>query len=426
MSKIVRYIKEHRFIRILLFVAALLAGACTGYYIGHLQSRKKKRTAYVQIHRIAPPPKAIPPTADYGRPVDSGEAGERVKPEPPAVAAKPESRGETDISRGVAAGRRRSGLSGCLQYIREHRFIRILLFLMILSAALFAGYRIHHVHRLREQQAAYERMAQAVQRNRVLPLPEETSEPASEQTPVHPEPEQTAEPEEEIDLIAAFLQIEGFQEKYGQYLTNGVPDFKVLRETNGDIVAYLCLPDSVIEYPVLQNEKDDYYLNHNLDGSRGYPGCLYIENVNSPDFNDPVTIIYGHRLLSGGMFSDLDDFLDSAYMDSHLFYFLYLPDEIQIYEIMFASKYSNRHLLSGRFSQLEENLYEFDGFNGDEGRLIYDEIKAAGLEGNFRAERIPAETDRMIYWSTCLPARDKKMVVGARRITAENIAEIVD
>lgn len=289
---------------------------------------------------------------------------------------------------------------------------------MAMTILYFAGYCTRRVYDYRQQQAIFQQMAQEYR----VPLPQETtvSQPQVEQ---NVEAEQEAEPEEEIDVIAEFLAIDGYQELYGDCLAV-VPDFNALRQVNDDIVAYLYLPDSVIDYPVLQHEENGYYLDHNLNGSTGYPGCLYIENMNRPDFEDPATVIYGHHLFTGGMFSDLESFLDPEYLDGHRFYFLYLPDEIRIYEVVLAAKYNNEHLLVSCYTQIEENLYEFHGFEGGEGKLIYDRIQALGLGGNFRLE--PGEEEQMIFWSTCLPARNRRIIIGARRITEENVRQLAE
>lgn len=310
-------------------------------------------------------------------------------------------------------------MSKVIQYIKKNRFIQALLFLTVLVVAVFTVHRVNRVRQLNEQQTAYEQMAQEAMDNRV-----ELSQPPKEPEQVPEQEQQSEQNPVEINVIEAFLEIGGYRERYGEYLLSGVPDFTLLQEKNQDIAAYLLLPDSVIDYPVLQGDDNEYYLNHNLDGSSGYPGCLYIETMNDPEFHDPVTVIYGHHLTTGGMFSDLEDFLDPEYMENHRYYFLYLPDEIQIYEVVLAAKFSNQHLLVSRFYQTQDGMYHFNGFEGGEGREIYDRIQTLGLGGNFYSQHAPAETDRMIYWSTCLPARNRRMIVGARQITAENIGEL--
>ena len=67
-----------------------------------------------------------------------------------------------------------------------------------------------------------------------------------------------------------------------------VVDFdKLQTETNADIYAWIYIPDTNIDYPVLQHPTDDTrYLNYNIDGSKGYPGCIYTEKANAKDFSD--------------------------------------------------------------------------------------------------------------------------------------------
>ena len=117
---------------------------------------------------------------------------------------------------------------------------------------------------------------------------------------VSPEPEATEAPPEEKDPLAIL-------EEMGVPIPEKEVDFADLQEnTNGDIYAWIHIPDTKIDYPVLQHPTDNsYYLNHNLDGSRGYPGCIYTEDYNKKDFTDPNTVLYGHNMKNGTMFAGL-------------------------------------------------------------------------------------------------------------------------
>ena len=87
-------------------------------------------------------------------------------------------------------------------------------------------------------------------------------------------------------------------------------DWEELEAVNPDIYAWIYIPNTNIDYPVLQRSGDnDYYLEHNLDGSRGKPGCIYTEDLNSKEFTDYNTVIYGHNMKSGAMFRTLHDFI---------------------------------------------------------------------------------------------------------------------
>ena len=88
-------------------------------------------------------------------------------------------------------------------------------------------------------------------------------------------------------------------------------DFAALQEENSDVYAWIYVPGTNVDYPVLQHPEDDtYYLEHNMDGSKGLPGCIYSESVNTKDFTDPNTVLYGHNMKNGSMFASLHNFED--------------------------------------------------------------------------------------------------------------------
>lgn len=69
---------------------------------------------------------------------------------------------------------------------------------------------------------------------------------------------------------------------------------------NPDVYAWITVPGT--EIPILQQPSDNsYYFMHNMDGSYGYPGCIYTENLNSKDFTDNNTVIYGHNMKNDSM-----------------------------------------------------------------------------------------------------------------------------
>lgn len=124
-------------------------------------------------------------------------------------------------------------------------------------------------------------------------------------------------------------------------------DFPKLREeVNADIYAWIYIPDTAIDYPVLQHPTDNaYYLEYNLDGSKGYPGCIYTENYNKKDFSDPVTVLYGHNMKNGTMFADLHKYEDSKFLTEHPYIYVYTEEGLLAYRIFSACEYTSEHLL---------------------------------------------------------------------------------
>ena len=117
----------------------------------------------------------------------------------------------------------------------------------------------------------------------------------------------------------------------------GAIDFEYLKTLNEDIYAWITVPGTIIDYPILQHPTDDsYYLHHNLDGSYGYPGCIYTESLNTKDFEDPNTVIYGHNMKAGTMFAELHKFEDGEFFSANDEVVIYLPEKALHYQIFAA------------------------------------------------------------------------------------------
>ena len=152
-------------------------------------------------------------------------------------------------------------------------------------------------------------------------------------------------------------------------------DIVQLQETvNKDIYAWIYIPDTMIDYPVLQHpDNNSFYLDYNLDGSKGYPGCIYSENYNKKDFSDPVTVLYGHNMKNGSMFAGLHEYEDKEYFQEHSCIYMYREDDILEYEVFAAYEYNNHHiLLNHNFNSKEvfqnylQKIFTYKGvFNTD-------------------------------------------------------------
>lgn len=113
-------------------------------------------------------------------------------------------------------------------------------------------------------------------------------------------------------------------------------DFDALREISPDIIAWLTLEDTVINYPVTQADDNDYYLHHLHDKTYSKVGCLFADYENAADFSDRNTIIYGHNMRDGSMFASIKDYADQAYYDAHPRMFLITPEQGFVMEIFSA------------------------------------------------------------------------------------------
>ena len=115
-----------------------------------------------------------------------------------------------------------------------------------------------------------------------------------------------------------------------------VVDFEALRENGPDIIGWLSLPDTAINYPVTQTDNNEYYLHHLYDGTYNKVGCLFADYENQEDFSDRNTIIYGHNMRDGSMFATLNEYDGQSYYDGHPQMYLVTPDGGYIVDIFTA------------------------------------------------------------------------------------------
>lgn len=143
--------------------------------------------------------------------------------------------------------------------------------------------------------------------------------------------------ETEVDVLAA-LGIEVPEKKM---------DWDALYETNEDIYAWIYIPNTNVDYPILQHPTlNDYYLDYNLDHTKGYPGCIYSQvQYNSKDFTDFNTVLYGHNMRNGTMFRTLHNFEDETFFEENRYVYIYTPEKVLVYDIFAAYEFDDRHLL---------------------------------------------------------------------------------
>ena len=111
-------------------------------------------------------------------------------------------------------------------------------------------------------------------------------------------------------------------------------DFAALQEENSDVYAWIYVPGTNVDYPVLQHPEDDtYYLEHNMDGSKGLPGCIYTESVNTKDFTDPNTVLYGHNMKNGSMFGSLKQYKNDGFYEKNAYFTVFTEDAAYRYQI---------------------------------------------------------------------------------------------
>lgn len=187
-------------------------------------------------------------------------------------------------------------------------------------------------------------------------------------------------------------------------------DFEELQKLNADIYAWIEIPGTAINYPVVQSPNDDgYYLNHTIEGQEGYPGAIYTECQNAKDFSDYNTVIYGHNMKDGSMFMGLHAYEDPQYLKEYNEVIIYTPNHQYTYRIFAAVIYNNSHIL---------NSYDFE--NEEQRQLYLDSIYASRTMQSSIDDSVEVDTQsKLLTLSTCIGGQPNQRFLVEAVLTDE-------
>lgn len=147
-------------------------------------------------------------------------------------------------------------------------------------------------------------------------------------------------------------------EQTSENLADNPVNFDELWETNDEIYAWINIPDTNIDYPVLQSMESDYfYLDHDIYKNYLFAGSIYSESCNLRNFSDRNTVLYGHNMLDGSMFANLHKFEDKDFFDEHKYIYIYQPQRKLTYEIVSAYNYDSRHIMNS-FNFADDDVFQ--------------------------------------------------------------------
>lgn len=219
-----------------------------------------------------------------------------------------------------------------------------------------------------------------------------SSAPAPSDQPEQPEQDSDETPEEsETDAAPS--------EEEPLMKTVRLPvDFAQLQAEAPDIYAWLELPDTGIDDPVLQRAGADlFYNSHNAYGQYYMCGAVFSQSAyNGRNFDSPMTVLYGHSTVLGqpGAFMELNNYAGEAYFDAHREMRVYMPDGMYVYRIFAACVHSNEHLL---YCHDFSDETQFDAFFSS---LTED----TSPDSHIDAEALPQAGDKVLTLSTCYSA----------------------
>lgn len=157
----------------------------------------------------------------------------------------------------------------------------------------------------RRAQAEYERLAQMVKQEETTGA-EETTVPETESEPESTRQETPRETEPAYESPI---------------------DFEELARLNPDIVAWIQIPGTNIDYPIVQGDDNDVYLHRSFEGEETTAGTIFLDFESQSDLRGYNNIIYGHHMRNGTMFRDIVYYKEQDYFKEHQYFEIYTPKE---------------------------------------------------------------------------------------------------
>lgn len=189
-------------------------------------------------------------------------------------------------------------------------------------------------------------------------------------------------------------------------------DFKSLQKTNDEVFAWLYVPGTKVDYPLLQSEvRDDFYLHKDIYGNYSYAGSIYAEYCNRTEMTDRVTVLYGHNMKNGSMFATLHKFEDSEFFKEHKYFYIYTPERKLTYEIVSAHNYDDRHIMNS-FNFSENKVFK------DYLKMIQNPRSSVKNVRNKLDHKLTIN-DKIVTLSTCLNSGQGRFLVQGALIKNE-------
>ncbi|MDR2903720.1 MAG: class B sortase [Clostridiales bacterium] len=258
------------------------------------------------------------------------------------------------------------------------RWIKRLTIIAVLTALSFLI--VYQLTWYNEQQKLYE-LRQEAQNVYEQAEPSPTTRPTAK-------PEPTAKPPE-IDS-----RINALREEY----------------QNDDIIGFLSIEGTNIEYPVLQTDNNEFYLNHGLDKAYSAAGSLFLDYENDSAKEDKNTIVYGHNMNADIMFHSLRKYTDKEFFDTHRY-------------ITFNTLYASNTWEIFSFYRATADFYYIQAIFRDEdefGALLEGMVARSMHESDVSVTK----EDRVLTLSTCTNETDGTFfVVNAKLVATEAFDE---
>lgn len=182
-------------------------------------------------------------------------------------------------------------------------------------------------------------------------------------------------------------------------------DFDKLEEMNSDVVGWITIKGTAIDYAILKSYDNDFYLRRSFDKNYSWFGWPFMDYRNKGDFTDDNSVIYGHNIKSGLMFADLQDLQAGKYGNDVEIY-IYTKDKTRIYKVF------STYIIDPESYYLITNF----GSNDTYAEFLNTIKSRSSIDFNIAV----APPDRILTLSTCTADSTRRIAVHAKLYAEED------
>ena len=197
-------------------------------------------------------------------------------------------------------------------------------------------------------------------------------------------------------------------EESKEYFPEAYADIEDLLSVNPDIVGWIWIPNTNINFPLLRAADNLKYLSRSYNLQWTNSGSIFMDYRNSPDLTSDNTVIYGHNIKNGSMFGSLKEYSDADYLEKHPNIYIFTQNQIFKYKIFAAYKTE---------STSESYTLDFSDSIGYDDYINY--VTTSAGDSMLSA---PTDETPLLMLSTCTSVRrTERFVVNASLVAVKSI-----
>lgn len=255
---------------------------------------------------------------------------------------------------------------------RRARRIELAVFLVALAVFCYSGWRLFGIWReYKKGTDTYDNLASEAEK--ILSAPDEET----------PAADGNSQAETENDPKAVSL-------------------YALMHGQNPDYVGWITIPDTKIDYPIVQCSDNDHYLKYTFGQEENAAGTLFVDSNITDGMDARHVIIYGHNMKNGSMFAGLKKFREDDFYENHKTFTVYTADHVYTYEIFAV------HVTSPDSDAYTIGFGEMADFVDYVNRMQSQSLMNTGV--------IVGEEDHIMTLSTCVNQNRDRLVIQARRL----------